>query len=318
MQIEEMAALLVQPHLEPPRKLYRIDRAGDRMYYYLDGNTPVMYPSVTTVIRNNMPTSPHLIKWIGDMGTEAAEEYRDERAAFGTFMHKTFEDYLVAKFYDLDTMEQSLVNYLRTEGLPETLAAKWLHEQQKALLGFAQWVSDYKVKPLAIEVALASDEMEVAGMVDLICEATIEEKGYFGEVYKTGANAGQPKETKREATVLAIVDFKSGKDFYDDHAIQLEIYRRKWNENFPNTPIDRIFNWSPSDWRNAPSYKFKEQTNNPQLYRVDHIIEMNKAANKRRERVATVISGKLTDNPSACVEFIDYTNLIQRKHESKD
>lgn len=313
-----MAALLVQPHLEPPRKLYRIDRAGERMYYYLDAGKPVMYPSVTTVIRGNMPTSPHLIKWIGDMGTEAAEEYRDERAAFGTFMHKTFEEYLVAKFYDLDTMEDSLLNYLRMEGLPETLAAKWLHEQQKALLGFAQWVSDFNVDPLAIEVSLASDAMEVAGMVDLVCRLTIEEKGYFGEVYKTGANAGQPKESKREATVLAIVDFKSGKNFYDDHAIQLEIYRRMWNENLPETPIDRIFNWSPSDWRTAPRYKFKEQTSNPQVYRVPHIIEMSKEANKRRERVATVISGKLTNNPSECVEFIEYANLIQRKHESKD
>lgn len=313
-----MAALLVQPHLEPPRKLYRIDRAGDRMYYYLDRGRPVMYPSVTTVIRANMPTSPHLIKWIGDLGTEAAEEYRDERAAFGTFMHKTFEEYLVARYYDLDTMEMQLVQFLQQEGMPEHFASKWLHEMQKALLGFAQWVKDHNVKALAIEVALASDEMQVAGMVDLVCEMDIEVKGFWGDVYKSGEKKGDPKETTQTMRIKAIVDFKSGKNFYDDHAIQLEIYRRMWNENYPEHQIDRIFNWSPIDWRSAPSYKFKDQTDNPQLYRVDHIIAMSKAANARRERTALIISGKLTDNPSACVEIIDYSDLLTKKHESKN
>ena len=315
MNIEEMAALLVQPYLQPPRKLYRIDQAGDRAYYYFDGKNPVIFPSVTTVIRSNMPTSPHLIKWMGDMGTEAAEEYRDERAAFGTFMHMTFEQYLVGGVYDLDLMHDALLGYLEREGLSPGLADKWLMEQQKTLLGSAQWIIDHNVKPLCIEIALASDAMEVAGMIDLVCEMDIEEKGYFGEVYKSGANAGQPKESKRTKRIKAIVDFKSGKNFYDDHAIQLEIYRRMWNENFPEHHIEQIFNWAPTDWRTAPTYKFKEQTDHPQLYRVDHIMAMNMKANLKRERVATIISGKLRDNPSECIKFIDYSQLLQERHE---
>lgn len=319
MQISEMAAQLAQPHLQPPRKLYRIDAAGDRQYYYLqDDGTPVFFQSVTTAIRNGMPTSPHLIKWMGDMGTEAAEAYRDERAAFGTFMHITFEQYLLNKCYDLDNMQGELLNYLRLEALPETWANKWLLEQQKALLGFAAFVTEYKVKPLCIEVALASEEMQIAGMIDLVCEMTVPTKGYWGEEYKTGERKGQPKESTKDVTVTAIVDFKSGKNFYDDHAIQLDIYRQMWNENFPDHPVNRTFNWSPSDWRTAPTFKLKEQTDHPQLWRVPYIIGQNIEANRNKQRSATIISGMLEADPTKCVEIIDYSQLIQQRHESKD
>ena len=63
-----------------PEPIYRLDSSGHRYYYKFnkDGE-PEFFTSVTTLIRNTLPTSPHLIQWlVSKQG--AGKEETEERA----------------------------------------------------------------------------------------------------------------------------------------------------------------------------------------------------------------------------------------------
>lgn len=326
--LEEVLAEFFDPDAlkTEPRKIHRLDIEGNRNYYILDefGN-PTFYHSISTVIRAGLPTSPYLIDWIVEKGKEGAEAYRDERAAFGSFMHTLFGDLLINKTLDLDAIEIRLEQYLTLKRYPITWM-KWAFELKSACLAFAQWIIDYKVKPIAIEIALASDSMGIAGMLDLACTLSIEEKGFFGETYKTsgpGRKKGDPKESKKSFTVKAIVDFKSGKNFYEEHEIQLAGYRSMWNENFTHTDdqITRIFNWSPKEWRGTtPTYNFKEQTDTKRLKKLKPIIELAKIEKSAEDKTLTIVSGviDLTKGIERNIIDMDYGTAVRNHHKPKE
>ena len=57
-----------------------------------------------------------------------------------------------------------------------------------------------------------------------------------------------------------MIDFKSGrKGFYESHVHQLYLYKDMWEENYPDIPVQSVFNWSPKDWRKSPTYNFECQ-----------------------------------------------------------
>jgi hypothetical protein len=285
---------------EAPRTVYRLGGTNQRVYYTIDqSGEPSFYSSVTDFIKKSMPTSPHLIKWIADMGIEESKAYAQDRADYGTFMHIECGTLLITRKLDLDSMRDRLLAYIEEKKLPQDFV-NYVDELKKDLLAFAQWVIDYKVKPLAVEIVLASDELGVAGAIDLPCELTIERKGFFGEEYKSGPQKGMPKESKQEFRIRAIVDFKSGrKGFYEEHELQLETYRMMWNEEFPDLPIDDIFNWSPKDWRGpVPTYNFKDQTASRSLEKLPYLIKIGIIERKRGERNILITQGEINlDNP---------------------
>jgi len=297
LSIEEMQALYFnQDALRlQPRRVYRIGGTAKRIYYTLnEADEPYFYSSVTTAIARNIPTSEHLIKWMAEMGLEEAETYKQERADYGTFLHIECSSLLINRKLDLDGMEDRLLAYMDERKLPTSFIYH-AEELRKDVLAFAQFVIDYKVKPLAIEIILASEALGMAGAIDMPCEMTITEKGFFGEVYKTGVNKGTPKESKRETVVRAIVDFKSGrKGFYTAHECQLKIYEKLWNENFPDLPVDKLFNWAPNEWRGGtPTYKLKDQTTSEGAEMADLIIQLEKLKRKRDNRGILVTQGEI-------------------------
>lgn len=294
---EEMTAIYfnLDALREAPRLVYRLGGTNQRVYYTFDeSGEPSFYSSVTDFIKKSMPTSPYLIKWIADMGIEESKAYAQDRADYGTFMHIECGTLLITRRLDLDTMRDRLLQYIEEKKLPQDFI-NYEEELKKDLLAFAQWILDYKVKPLAVEIVLASDELGVAGAIDLPCELTIEKKGFFGEVYKSGAQKGMPKETKEEIRIRAIVDFKSGrKGFYEEHELQLETYRMMWNETFPDLEIDHIFNWSPKDWRGStPTYNFKDQTDSKSLEKLPYLIKIGIIERKRGQRDILVTQGTI-------------------------
>lgn len=321
-QIEELVELYIDQSIaRPPVKMYRLDIEGDRVYYYFDEKgEPVFKQSVTSVIARNTPTSPGLIKWYADQGMEAATDHRDTRAAFGTFMHICLEKFLLNGEYDLDRLDEDIDAYAEMERLPADFGRKHSREAKKSILGFAAFCNEHKVKPVAVEISLASKQYQVAGMLDLACEMVVKEKGFFGEKYKTGPRKGKPKETTEEITIRAMVDFKSGKNFYDDHAMQLEIYRRIWNENFPEYQIDRIFNWAPSDWRSAPTFKLKDQTSVKCIKKVGLILDMNEIDQQDKNRRATIFKGTVRRDTdfSDNIETVDYRDFVKAKKKESD
>lgn len=273
MTVEEMTAMFFDGALiEPPYKVWQLNSKGHRYYYRFDDNgMPKFYPSVTTILSQTMPQSPFLIKWIADKGIDEAKRYKAERAAYGTFMHAQFEELIINRVCDLDGLKAKLKEYIDNNKLPADFIY-YADDLKKDVLAFAQFVLDYDVKPLAVEIALVNPVYNYAGMIDLPCTM----------LTKPGS----------EDYINAIVDFKSGrKGFHEEAEIQLHLYKMMWNENFPDVPIERVFNFSPKDWRKKPTYNLKDQTDSPNAQKIPYLLELAAIEDAKRDNTFTAVSG---------------------------
>jgi hypothetical protein len=280
MTVEEMTAMFFDEKtlIEPPYKVWQLNSKGHRYYYrYDDNGNPEFFPSVTTILSQTLPKAPHLIQWIASKGIEEAERYKGERAAYGTFMHAAFEELLINRTYDLDGLKGKLKEYIEVYRLPDDFIY-YADDLKKDVLAFAQFVLDYDVRPLAVEIALVHPYYKYAGMID--CPCTM--------LSKIGG----------DERINAIVDFKSGrKGFYEESEIQLGMYRDMWNVNFEQFPVTRIFNFSPKDWRKRPSYNLKEQTDSPNIRKIPYLLEIAAIEDEKKDNTFTSVNGMvLLDN----------------------
>jgi hypothetical protein len=297
-----------------PEPLYRMDSNNHRYYYRWEGEEPVFYTSVTTMIRNTLPTSPFLIQWLINKGGDEGKNEAEERAHYGTFLHIQCSELLMNGTYDLDKLSEKLTIFLTSNNVPQD-RIKWADELKKDVLAFAQFILDTDCKPLAIEICLYHPDDGYAGAIDLVCEFNIEEKGFFGETYASGANKGQPKESKKINRIRAIIDLKSGrKGFYESHEIQLHAYLDMWNIHFPDVKIDRVFNWSPKDWHTAPSYNLKDQTDSKNAPKLPNLVNNAKIEDSKRDNKITVVSGaiELLKGLEKNIEELTFTELIKK------
>jgi hypothetical protein len=254
-----------------PYPLYRYHFKGDRFYYYINPleQQPDVKPvvkfavGVTTLTRKTIPQDEFLTKWIADQGFEAAAAYRDLRAFYGSLMHTCAASLLIKRSFDLDTLAEVVRNYCAVNSV-HTNEAAWVDDLKQDVLAFAQFIKDYNVQPIAIELSLVSPRLGVAGTNDLLCEMDCTESGYYGEVYKTGDNKGQPKLSKQTRRVVAIVDFKSGRKSHggSHNAAQLRLLKMIFEDIYPNATlkIEKLYNWNPKDWRTKPDYTLCDQT----------------------------------------------------------
>lgn len=303
MTVEEIKAVYFNADAlrEPPYRVYQLNSDGYRYYYRFDDGEPVFFPSVTTLLKQVLPTPPALLEWMIANGKEGATEKRDLAAAYGTFMHIQFESLIINRTYDFDAVPAVLAAYMERENLPERVFSEWIIKIRKDVLAFAQFVKDYNVKPLAIEIGLVHPDYHFAGCIDLPCIMT------------------DPKTGKQFA---AIVDFKSGrKGFYEEHELQLHLYKEMWNVNFPDVPVERVFNFSPKDWRTKPTYNLKDQTDAPSQEKLPHLLALAAIADASRDNDMTIIrgildldNGKIMDN----VLTLSLAELIKSKAETKD
>lgn len=302
MTVEEIKALFFDANAlkEPGYKVYQLNSDGYRYYYRYesDGNIK-FYPSVTTMLKAVMPTSPFLLEWMMKNGSEGSIEKRDLAAAYGTFMHAQFERLLIERCYDFDAVPGVLMEYMQKENLPDKFYNENLTKIRKDVLAFAQFVKDYNVRPMAVEIGLVHPELNYAGCIDMPCVMTDPKKG---------------------ETFAAIVDFKSGrKGFFEEHELQLHLYAAMWNYNFPDVPIKRLFNFSPKDWRGAkPTYNLKEQTDSVNAHKLPHLLALAAIEDEKRDNTLTVVQGvymldegKIEDN----IVTLSLAELITSKRD---
>ena len=304
MTVEEIRALYFNADAlqEPPYRVFQLNSDGHRYYYRFDADgTPEFYPSVTTLLKQVMPMSPVLLEWMLANGKEGATEKRDLAAAYGTFMHMQFETLIINRRYDFDSVSAVLMAYMECENIPVSLFPQWVVRIRKDVLAFAQFIRDYNVKPLAVEIGLVHPEHHYAGCVDMPCVMT------------------DPKTAK---TFTAIVDFKSGrKGFFEEHELQLHLYKGMWNVNFPQKPIERLFNFAPKDWRTKPTYNLKEQTDSVNAAKLPYLLSLATIEDEKRDNTLTIVRGvldldhgKITDN----ILNLSLAELIKAKTDNKE
>lgn len=304
MTVEEIRAVYFNADAlkEPAFRLFQLNSDGHRYYYrFNDAGEPEFYPSVTTLLKQVMPTPPALLDWMIANGKDGSTEKRDLAAAYGTFMHGEFEKLIINRRYDFDSVQAAMLAYMERENLPEKVFAEWLPKIRKDVLAFAQFIKDWNVKPLAVEIGLYHPQFHYAGCLDLPCVMT------------------DPKTGK---SFVAIVDFKSGrKGFYEEHELQLHLYREMWNVHYPETPVTRVFNFSPKDWRKSPTYNLKDQTDSTNAKKLPYLLALATIEDEKRDNTLTIIrgvldldKGKISDN----ILNLSLAELIKTKAAEKD
>lgn len=282
---------------EGPQRLYRYDGA-ERFYYTFDADGKVqLYPSVTTVIRATTPTPFFLMKWISDYGQRRAEQLKQERADYGTIMHALFAEFVIAREFNLDTLEARVLEWAQQHKLPWDTSG-WAADLREDLVGFAQFMLDYDFHPIGIEIPLVSSD-GFAGCVDLV------------------GRCGKEK-------YLTVVDWKSSRTaFYDEQEIQTSAYRSMWNENFPDLPAKDLIVYGAKNWdeRTRVRYRVNEVKEGPRtqgmFLALLRIWNMNNPPSKVKR---PLIGGTLRiakDNAELRVSFVTLEEGIAAQRAEK-
>ncbi len=261
---------------------------------------PKIYSSGTTLISNGLAVVDNTLqKWRESLIArgEDPDIITKERADFGTIMHVLCGKIAINEPIPIHILTEYV---LTLQGLKmdkeriEYIMGKYGNEMRKDLLSFAQWMVDYNVKPLAIELMLKSDVYGVATPIDFICEMDEVYEGFSdSDFYKSGDKKGQPKSTKLRRRINAIIDFKSGqKNFYESHQMQLALNLLIFTENYPDIPIHKLYNWSPKDWKSSPTYNFKDQTD-VDWEKAKLVFAQGLINHKRKPKRIEVFSGEL-------------------------
>lgn len=272
----------------------RVDGRGQRFYYSLgEDNTPIIYPSVTSIIKATTPLGAGLLKWYADLGLKEAHRIMNEKAAYGTFLHILCGQLLTTGIVDLGAIEAMVEAHVAEENIKFD-TSDWTYEAQRDLLAFAAFCNEKEVKVIAVEIPLVSPRLGYAGTIDLVCEMLFNRK-----------------------VVRAIIDMKSGKKgFWDDYEIQLEAYRQLWNDQYPDLNVEMVFNFAPKDWRKEPTYDLKNQTEAPSAYKWPLLLEIYRASGETKPKPLTVCHGAvvLGKEVSGHYEVVEIEEHLKRKH----
>lgn len=277
-----------------------------------------LYTSLTTSISQSMPTPPQLEDWKFQHGKKEADRLMKVAGHYGTMMHIEIGRFIKEQCYDLDSVNEVVETYTSENNFWDEDCNLWADKLREDILAFVQFYNDYEVVPLGLEYVLLSDKRGFGTPIDLVCLLTVDEKGEWGEVYKSGERKGLPKVTNKRVQKRAIINFKSGrKGFYETHGIQMECERLLWDENFPETPLDIAMNWAPSDWTTTPGYKIKEWQGTTTSEEIEAILKLaeiryrDKAERAKYMQMTGVIS--TSDSVAAAVRFESVEDFCNRK-----
>jgi hypothetical protein len=276
----------------PSYKVGRVNYNQGRSYVRLleDGTLEQpfrLYTSLTTAINSCAPMEQPLLEWYCKNGMAEAKRLLKLSQHYGTLMHMEIGQYLTLNYYDFDTIQERVSAYLSENNYWQPETDNWASDLKYDIAAFIAFAQEHEVVPMGIEYVLLSQK-GFGTMIDLVCKLKIKVKGFHGEVYKTGLQKGDPKETTQVQEKTAIINFKSGKHgFYRSNGIQIECERQLWEENFPDVKIDCAMNWAPKDWITAPDWSLKDWTGEIDQKEVDAVLALaeiryaSKAINKK-------------------------------------
>jgi len=315
--------------------VYRTSVPGVNGRFYVtfdEENRPILLTSGTTCIADGF-ADPYKAKMLADwrlsmiLKGSNPELHVIRRAHYGTLMHILYGHLLMGKTIPMTESlgRDALEDYIRTldHGIDETnlqyIFANYKLELKKDILSFLQWVKDYKVKPLAIELMGCYAKYKVGSAIDLVCTLEDEVDGYWGEVYKVNygdRKKGDPKKSKKKVRVVAIVDYKSGKKgFYDSYILQLYLYRKILEDQY-GVKVDATYNFAPNDWRKTPTYKFVQQDDRKlgnQYF--DSVMEQGMKKFEDKPKTYSIFTGNAAvDSEHSSVEYQE-VNLLEELYK---
>ena len=156
------------------------------------------YPSVSTILQC-YPKSSYYEDYLKRHGYNA-DYIRDKAAQEGTLVHSMIEQYLNGEE----------INYLDKNGNPKMEPEIW-----KMFLHFVEFWVKYNPTLVESELLLFSDELKIAGTTDLVCEI---QNGDVAERW--------------------IIDFKTSNSLHTSQELQIEAYKKCYEECY-GIPVNR-------------------------------------------------------------------------------
>lgn len=310
-------ALRLQPY-----KVGRIVVSGTEGRAYFKYKLPVkLFTSLTTVMSTCSPMPYGLMKWKMNMGEKESKRIAKSTAHYGTLLHIEIGNFCVNQSWNFEKADDIVQDYLSKNEFYDDDTKEWPESLKEDMQAWADFVYRYKVKVLAVEMVLCSEAFEFATAIDIVCMMEVAEPGLdLGDPYKTGPRKGQPREIEILKTRRAIINLKSGRHgFYQENANQLELERMVWNENYPDLPVDKIFNWAPADWRNVTGekWKLKDQTGAANKIEMEAMLMLasERYKGKNEQKVWTNIYGEIYygNDPTANITQLRVIDHLETK-----
>jgi hypothetical protein len=294
-------------------ELMRLNSPAGRIYFRFslpDEKAPVFYGGATSVSKE-MPQEDNLIEWIANKGYSQAKRYYFMRSLFGSFEHSRIAELAIMGKISLDEIPEGVNSYFHQNNfyITEKERRDMALECQKDLIGVQMWINDFKVKFLAIELPVFSDEDGIATQIDIIGECTDDK-------------TGNP--------FIALINYKSGKSgFREEHRFQLLTEKSLFIERFPDFSGSDIRsynlaakNWRSTNWvkqegqrgRVGKPYSFSEQSPSISIDRYNAYMELARISREKKiNRPFSTITGEmyLGDNPMQFIRKMNIRELVE-------
>ena len=227
--------------LESNKFISKADTAINGRWYYESEKKDVLdfyFPSVTTIL-NVIDKGDGFHRWLGNSTSyDAAMDYGNEAAKIGSITHAYIMDLLLGVKVDTS------LGFIDNENENKTL--KIDDRVNKRLMGFMEFIKEFKPIPLAVEMTLYNSLQDEDGFI-----------------YPW---AGQVDQVLKIEDKIWMVDVKTGKE-YKNHALQLIAYRLLWDSLFPDHQINEMACLYISDgWIKKPTYKLKKYKYEPSMW----------------------------------------------------
>lgn len=235
------------------QKMFRVEIGAGRHYRLESGDT---FKSITTFLDEVMPPNKFLGTWrdhkIEELGSvEKMIDFVQSTADFGTALHMAIADFARNGFLDWNEFEFWATDYITQMSMSVKTSRSALSELTKDVASLIQFIAEYEVKVLAVEIPVWSQN-GYATLIDLVVEMNA----------KCYTEKTPPEKRQR---IVCGINLKSGKKgFYDSHVFQLVGERAAFNEAYSMTAgfqLVHVANLAPKNWTgDTPTYSFKLQT----------------------------------------------------------